>query len=121
MVIMPSTVILTGMLKKNIRYFGESGVHLHLIEVQRFRSMSFEVVEMEIDYSKWFVKYPVDLSSLHTTYPLILSEEFDLLDVNRRTCNVACVVMDDEEKTTRFLVRTPDVIIEYDYRCTTIK
>ncbi|XP_060172304.1 F-box protein At5g07610-like [Lycium barbarum] len=118
---MPSTVISSGVLKRNVRYFGESGGHLHLIEVQGFSSMSFEVFELESDYSKWFVKYRVDLSSLHTAYPLMLSEELDLLDVNRLTCNVVSVVVDDEEKTARFLVCTPDVIIEYDARRMTIK
>ncbi|KAG5594489.1 hypothetical protein H5410_035721 [Solanum commersonii] len=118
---MPSTDIHVGVLKRSIRYFGESGGHLHLIEVHGLRSMSFEVLEMEIDYSKWFVKYRVDLSSLHTTYPLMLSEELDLLDVNGRTCNVVSLVVNDKEDTTRFLVTTPDVIIEYDARHMTIK
>ncbi|OIT39837.1 PREDICTED: F-box protein At5g07610-like [Nicotiana attenuata] len=118
---MPSTVIPNGLLKRNIRYFGQSGGHLHLIEVQGFSSMSFEVLELESDYSRWFVKYRVDLTVLHTAYPLMLSEELDLVDVNRRTCNVVCVVVDDKEQTTRFLVSTPDVIIEYDSRCMIIK
>ncbi|KAH0650031.1 hypothetical protein KY284_029943 [Solanum tuberosum] len=118
---MPSTDIPVGVLKRSIRYFGESGGHLHLIEVHGLRSMSFEVLEMEIDYSKWFVKYRVDLSSLHTTYPLMLSEELDLLDVNGRTCNVVSLVVNDKEDTTRFLVTTPDVIIEYDAHHMTIK
>ncbi|XP_060172302.1 F-box protein At5g07610-like isoform X1 [Lycium barbarum] len=118
---MPSTVIPSGVLKRNIRYFGQFSGHLHLIEVYGFMSMSFDVLELETDYSKWFVKYRVDLSSLHIAYPLMLSEELDLLDVNRRTCNVVCVVVDDKEKTTRLLVSTPDVIVEYDTRRMTIK
>lgn len=118
---MPSTVIPSGELKRNIRYFGQSGGHLHLIEVHGFRSMSFEVLELETDYSQWFVKYRVDLSSLHTAYPLMLSEELDLLDVNRRTCNVVSVVVNDKEHTARLLVSTPDVIIEYDAYLMTIK
>ncbi|XP_059287284.1 uncharacterized protein LOC132040644 isoform X5 [Lycium ferocissimum] len=118
---MPSTVIPSGVLKRNIRYFGQSSGHLHLIEVYGFMSMSFDVLELETDYSKWFVKCRVDLSSLHIAYPLMLSEELDLLDVNRRTCNVVCVVVDDKEKTTRLLVSTPDVIVEYDTRRMTIK
>lgn len=118
---MPSTVIPSGELKRNIRYFGQSGGHLHLIEVHGFRSMSFEVLELETDYSQWFVKYRVDLSSLDTAYPLMLSEELDLLDVNRRTCNVVSVVVNDKEHTARLLVSTPDVIIEYDAYLMTIK
>ncbi|XP_009780933.1 F-box protein At5g07610-like [Nicotiana sylvestris] len=118
---MPSTVIPNGLLKRNIRYFGQSGGHLHLIEVQGFSSMSFEVLELESDYSRWFVKYRVDLSALHTAYPLMLSEELDLLDVNRRTCNIVSVIVDDKEQTSRFLVSMPEVIIEYDARRMTIK
>lgn len=83
--------------------------------------MSFEVLEMEIDYSKWFVKYRVDLSYMHTTHPLMLSEEVDLLDVNGGTCNVVCVVVNEKEDTTRLLVTTPDVIVEYDAHRMTIK
>lgn len=119
--VMPSTVIPTGVLKRSIRYFGESGGHLHLIEVQGSRSMSFEVLELETDYSNWFIKYHVDLSSLHTAYPLMLSEELDLLDVSRRTCNVVSLVVNDKEHKARFLVTTPDVIIEYDAHRRTIK
>ncbi|XP_016475287.1 F-box protein At5g07610-like [Nicotiana tabacum] len=118
---MPSTVILNGLLKRNIRYFGQSGGHLHLIEVQNFSSMNFEVLELGSDYRQWFVKYRVDLSALHIAYPLMLSEELDLLDVNRRTCNIVSVIVDDKEQTSRFLVSMPEVIIEYDARRMTIK
>ncbi|XP_004242880.1 F-box protein At5g07610-like [Solanum lycopersicum] len=118
---MPSTDLPIGVLKRSIRYFGESVGHLHLIEIHEFRSMSFEVLEMEIDYSKWFVKYRVDLSYMHTTHPLMLSEEVDLLDVNGGTCNVVCVVVNEKEDTTRLLVTTPDVIVEYDAHRMTIK
>ncbi|KAJ0099785.1 hypothetical protein Patl1_20714 [Pistacia atlantica] len=41
--------------------FGESGGHLHLIENYGPGGTVFNVLEMERDYSGWFVKYKVDL------------------------------------------------------------
>ncbi|XP_050385652.1 F-box protein At5g07610-like [Argentina anserina] len=42
------------------RYFGESGGHLYLIDI--YRDSEFDVMEMERDYSGWFVSYHVDLN-----------------------------------------------------------
>ncbi|KAM7507558.1 hypothetical protein LguiA_018011 [Lonicera macranthoides] len=50
--------------KRNIKYFGESGGHLHLIDYKEGFTLQFNVFEMEKDCSKWFVKYNVDLVTL---------------------------------------------------------
>ncbi|KAA8535691.1 hypothetical protein F0562_030694 [Nyssa sinensis] len=50
-------------------YFGESGGHLHLAVLSGSHSALLNVFEMEPDYSKWFVKYRVDLDSVVASFP----------------------------------------------------
>ncbi|KAM7510876.1 hypothetical protein LguiB_009751 [Lonicera macranthoides] len=56
----PMPPIQGGKKRRSIRYFGESGGYLHLIDCKD-SDLRFNVFEMEYDYSKWFVKYKVDL------------------------------------------------------------
>ncbi|XP_010263254.1 PREDICTED: F-box protein At5g07610-like [Nelumbo nucifera] len=64
--------------RRGYLYFGESQGHLHLIVAnvrhQAFgpETTSFAVLEMEKDYSGWFVKYQVDLDALIYEFPEIL-------------------------------------------------
>ncbi|KAL6220593.1 hypothetical protein ACLB2K_008349 [Fragaria x ananassa] len=51
------------------RYFGESARHLYLIETYQHCNTQFDVMEMERDYSGWFVKYHVDLNPLVAAFP----------------------------------------------------
>ncbi|KAM7459348.1 hypothetical protein LguiA_036342 [Lonicera macranthoides] len=61
---MPMPPIQGGHEKRTIRYFGESGGHLHLIDYKDDFTLQFDVFEMKDDYSRWFVKYHVDLVTL---------------------------------------------------------
>lgn len=56
--------------KRNVSYFGESQGHLHLIEIYDQKRAKFDVYEMEMDCSGWFVKYLVDLDSI----PVVIEE-----------------------------------------------
>ncbi|XVF08515.1 hypothetical protein REPUB_Repub07fG0009700 [Reevesia pubescens] len=51
-----------------LRYLGESGGHLHRIEVYGSDSSQFDVYEMEKDYSGWSLKYKVDLNPIAAAF-----------------------------------------------------
>lgn len=51
------------------KYFGECVGRLYLIETYKHCNTQFEVMEMERDYSGWFVKYNVDLSPVFAALP----------------------------------------------------
>lgn len=50
-----------GRTERRFEYFGESGGHLYLIENYGSQKAEFDVMEMNGDYSGWFVKYHVNL------------------------------------------------------------
>ncbi|KAL6137654.1 hypothetical protein ACLB2K_062943 [Fragaria x ananassa] len=50
-------------------YFGECGGRLYLIETYDHCLTQFDVMEMERDYSGWFVKYQVGLNPLVAAFP----------------------------------------------------
>ncbi|KAM7507557.1 hypothetical protein LguiA_018010 [Lonicera macranthoides] len=53
-----------GQEKRTIRYFGEYGIHLHLIDHKDDSPLQFDVFEMEKNRPNSFMKYNVDLSAL---------------------------------------------------------
>ncbi|GLT80290.1 hypothetical protein SLA2020_517380 [Shorea laevis] len=53
---LPTVPIVEQQSTRRFRYFGESGGHLHLIEIYGPRTTQFRVLEMEKDYSKWVVR-----------------------------------------------------------------
>ncbi|KAL8510786.1 hypothetical protein ACS0TY_017561 [Phlomoides rotata] len=57
-------------------YLGESCDHLHYMEFHEVK-IQFDVYEMKRDYSEWFVKFRVDLSSVVVSYPAMYMDEFD--------------------------------------------
>ncbi|CAN4088561.1 unnamed protein product [Withania somnifera] len=73
---MPTTPIPEGQWhRRNIEYFGESAGHLHLIDLNLHPSTEFDILELEVDYSRWFVKYHVDLDFLPNLYPSMVNQE----------------------------------------------
>ncbi|XP_050373131.1 F-box protein At5g07610-like [Argentina anserina] len=50
-------------------YFGECGGRLYYIETYKQCMFQFDLMEMESDYSGWFVKYHVDLNPLVAALP----------------------------------------------------
>ncbi|KAI3444140.1 hypothetical protein Pfo_000805, partial [Paulownia fortunei] len=52
-------------------YLGQSGGHLHLVDIQTniTRDSSIDVYELLNDYSGWSVRYRVDLAAMESTFP----------------------------------------------------
>ncbi|KAM0966877.1 hypothetical protein ACFX13_022895 [Malus domestica] len=54
---------------RRFKYFGESGGHLHLVEVYGPSITQFQVFELERDYSRWIPKYQIDISPIIDAFP----------------------------------------------------
>ncbi|KAK9931542.1 hypothetical protein M0R45_018816 [Rubus argutus] len=63
--------------RRRFRYFGESGGHLHLIEIYGSGTTQFQVFEMERDYSSWLPKYNVDLAQVVDAFPEMVRNYLD--------------------------------------------
>lgn len=66
---MPMPPVKEGRAERRLGYFGESGGHLYLVEIYGPLTVGFDVMEMKIDYSGWFVKYHVNLNAVAENYP----------------------------------------------------
>ncbi|KAK4342130.1 hypothetical protein RND71_037946 [Anisodus tanguticus] len=119
--IMPSTSVPEGRNGRKIKYFGESAGKLHLIEENVLRPTLLNVFELEKDYSKWFVKYVVDLDDLTRLFPLMVINEPESLDVIGYQFDVLCFVDGEEEGKTMLVLSLPEKMISYDIKNTSIK
>ncbi|PRQ36185.1 putative F-box domain-containing protein [Rosa chinensis] len=91
------------------RYFGESGGHLYLIETYQHCKTQFDVMEMERDYSGWFVKYHVDLNPLFTALPD--SNAFVVLSLSQEEEND-----NEEDYSGDLLLHMPGKVLTYSLR-----
>ncbi|CAN4088560.1 unnamed protein product [Withania somnifera] len=112
---MPSTQIPQGQWYRNIEYFGESGGHLHLIEIHKPQDIECDVLELKSDYSSWFVKYRVNLEFLTNLYPVMLNQElYPPEDYNFPYAFSTLCFLADEEDKVRLLISLPGKIVLYD-------
>ncbi|OUZ99231.1 F-box domain [Macleaya cordata] len=96
-------------------YFGECRGHMHLIEIYG-PCTSFDILEMETDYSGWNVKYRVNLDSLKIAYPEMVRDVSDEF-VDRLEFFVLLVEEEEEESSSSKLVlQIPDKVISYDLK-----
>ncbi|GMI79420.1 hypothetical protein like AT5G07610 [Hibiscus trionum] len=66
-------------------YFGQCGGYLHLVEVDSISKPRFHVLEMKSDYSRWCIKYYVNLNNVASEFPEIARrymDEFPNLAIN---------------------------------------
>ncbi|XP_062019114.1 F-box protein At5g07610-like [Rosa rugosa] len=96
------------------RYFGESGGHLYLIETYKHCKTQFDVMEMERDYSGWFVKYHVDLNPLFTALPSSNDSVILCLSQEKEKHN-------EEDSSADLLLHMPGKVISYNLRNKTFK
>uniref|UniRef100_A0A2N9HU30 F-box domain-containing protein n=1 Tax=Fagus sylvatica TaxID=28930 RepID=A0A2N9HU30_FAGSY len=87
---MPMPPIPEGWAERRLKYFGESGGHLYLIEIYGPQTSVFDVMEMSGDYSSWFVKYHVVLDGLVAMNPRIRRDNAQ--DIHRIVFNVLHLV-----------------------------
>ncbi|KAM5552848.1 F-box protein [Rosa sericea] len=103
------------------RYFGECGGCLYLIEIYQHCNTQFEVMEMETDYSGWFVKYHVDLNPLVAALPGQDWNAFFVLCLSREEETSQEIDDKVEDSSTDLLVHMPGKVISYNLRNKTFK
>lgn len=110
--------------KRRFRYFGESGGHLHLIDIYGPRTSRFKVFEMERDYSNWFVKYEVDLDPIIATFPEMIRDFVDPFDSFSYAFLIMFLIREekkDDDDDDSLLLHIPGKILSYNLKQKTFK
>ncbi|MBA0878328.1 hypothetical protein Goshw_008195 [Gossypium schwendimanii] len=98
------------------RYFGESGDHLHLVEVYGSDNLQFDVYEMERDRSGWFVKYQVDLNPVAAAFPEMVRGYADPIDLLSYAFSILCVVHEETDEGSFMVLHLPNKAIRYNFK-----
>ncbi|PHT44212.1 hypothetical protein CQW23_18237 [Capsicum baccatum] len=75
----------------------------------------------EKDYSKWFVKYVVDVDDLSRLFPIMLVHEPESLDVIGYQFDALCFLDDEKDGKTMLVLSLPEKILFYDIKNKNIK
>ncbi|XP_057473603.1 F-box protein At5g07610-like [Actinidia eriantha] len=104
------------------RYFGLCGNHLHFIRICQLSAKKFCILEMNRDYSKWFIKYRVSVCCLISAFPEIV------LTTSRREFQETiyaflglCVVKGLKEEDSALMLRIPGKVISSNFMHKTVK
>ncbi|KAK3217635.1 hypothetical protein Dsin_011605 [Dipteronia sinensis] len=100
--------------RRRFRYFGESRDHLHLIEIYGPCTALFYVYEMERHYSRWMVKYRVDLLAVAVAFPEMVRSH--PLDIRKYGFLIHPVVREEEDEDSYFLVHIPNKPMRYNFK-----
>ncbi|XVF86244.1 hypothetical protein PTKIN_Ptkin18bG0024900 [Pterospermum kingtungense] len=115
MVTMPMPPIQEVWTERKVRYFGESGSHLFLIETYGPLSAGFDVMEMKADYSDWFVKYHLNLDMLALQHPAIrTSSRLSILHISHQH------VGDDDDDESFMVIHVPGEFLRFKLRNNTL-
>ncbi|KAI8017850.1 F-box protein [Camellia lanceoleosa] len=98
-----------------ILHFGESGGHLHYVRVYGQLSPQFDVYEMESDYSKWFVKYIVDLDLGVSTFPEMFRMYHDRFTLDY-VVDMLCLVGGEVERDSCLILYIASKVISYKFK-----
>ncbi|XWS60128.1 hypothetical protein CRYUN_Cryun07bG0007800 [Craigia yunnanensis] len=98
------------------RYFGESGGHLHLIEVYGSDNLQFDVYEMERDYSGWLVRYQVDLNPIAAAFPEMARDYVDRIDLHSYAFSILCVVHEETDEDSFLVLHLPNKAVRYNFK-----
>lgn len=105
---------------KRFRYFGESNGHLHLIEIYGTHETQFKILELEKDYSRWIVRYQVDLGALVSAYPEMVRKNLDA--PNYYAFIILLLIREENEvDDSSLLLHIPGKIVSYNIRKKTFK
>ncbi|KAL2527003.1 F-box protein [Abeliophyllum distichum] len=89
----------------------EEGVYwsgsIHWISYEKFN-----VYEMKRDYSEWFLKYEVDLSSLVTTFSEVISSYLNPMDLYF-AWSILCLIRGEKDKDSFLVLQIPGKVIRY--------
>ncbi|XP_060212506.1 F-box protein At5g07610-like isoform X2 [Lycium barbarum] len=97
-----------GYCSQKIRYFGEWGGHLHLIQVQSLYAKKFNVLELDKDTWKWSVKYRVHLARLISAFPEMVRQTS-----SRYAFSILSVIRGENEEDSVLLLTIPGKVVSY--------
>ncbi|WCJ37165.1 F-box and associated interaction domains-containing protein [Euphorbia peplus] len=99
--------------ERKIGYFGESGGHLYLIEINRAPTIVFNVIEMRSNLSGWSVKYQVDLRRVALSYPSMIRE--NVQDIHRYMFSILHIFnkQREDEDGSYMVLHIPGNFIKY--------
>ncbi|RZC71865.1 hypothetical protein C5167_035665 [Papaver somniferum] len=92
--------------KVKCEYFGVCNGHLYFAEVHDSSATRFDILEMDIDYTCWTVKYHVDLQDLAIAYPEMVRARYDF----------SILLIEEDEVSSNLVISLPDKIISYDLK-----
>ncbi|KAL5549988.1 hypothetical protein UlMin_000164 [Ulmus minor] len=106
---------------RNLRYFGESHGHLHIINhVNDPTTLELDVYEMRMDYSGWFVKFRVDYSEFPTAFPEIIPSQLDHQNLDCCLFSVVHIYHSDVDEESYAVIRIQGKIIRYNFMSKTL-
>lgn len=107
-----------GPCNQKIRYYGESGVHLHLIQVQSLYAKKFNVLELDKDTLKWSVKYRVHLARLISAFPEMVQQTSSGIQY---AFSILSVIRGEMEEDSVLLLSIPGKVVAYNLVLKTAK
>lgn len=107
-----------GDFDEKIRYFGEWGGHLHLVQVQSRYAKKFNVLELDKDTWKWSVKYRVHIARLISTFPEMVKQvPYGIQYV----FSILSVIRGEKEENSVLLLTIPGKVVAYNLVLKTTK
>ncbi|KAL3650397.1 hypothetical protein CASFOL_006800 [Castilleja foliolosa] len=98
----------------NNYYFGESSDHLHYVKVNG-PGLKFDVYEMRRDYSEWFVKYNVDLSSIVSAYPEMIRSYIRPTSSSYYAFLIFAMVRGEKDEDSFLVLQVPGKAVKYNF------
>ncbi|GKV33877.1 hypothetical protein SLEP1_g42323 [Rubroshorea leprosula] len=99
------------------RFFGASQNHLQLIlGDSSYHSRELDVYEMERDYSRWFIKYRIDLNNVISAFPEMIGSSFDPLDMDYCAFQILAVIHTENEEGSFAVLHIPGKAISYVFK-----
>ncbi|XP_016438021.1 F-box protein At5g07610-like isoform X1 [Nicotiana tabacum] len=95
---------------QKIRYVGEWGGHLHLIQVQSLYAKKFNVLELDKNTWKWSVKYRVHLARLISAFPEMIQQTSS---GTQYAFSILSVIRGEKEEDSVLLLTIPGKVIAY--------
>lgn len=100
---------------RRFRYLGETREHLYLVEIYDPCATKFVVYEMEQDYSRWFVKYRVDLDGITVAFPEMISSILCPPNMDYYRFSIICIIREANEAESYMVLHIPGKVIRYNF------
>ncbi|XP_022718766.1 F-box protein At5g07610-like [Durio zibethinus] len=100
-----------GSYSESNRFLGESWGHLHLAVTYKPLALQFNIFEMAVDYSGWFLKYRVNLETVMNGFPEMNSYP---REEGGNQISAACVIRSNKDEVSKVVVFVNGKAISYD-------